>query len=106
MGMLRKMTILFLITGFSLRADWVVGDFPGRADLQGAWLNPVTNKIYLRDLVIIDGETGDTLGMIPGTDTPDFIALNPVTGKIYVAYKDIDTVKVIDAEKDSVIKSI
>ncbi len=79
-------------------------------------VNPQTNRVYITEgdghkVFVIDGTTDNVVGNIElgNTSQQDFfisgIAINPQTNKIYVI-DSIDTIYIIDANLDKVIKSI
>jgi DNA-binding beta-propeller fold protein YncE len=64
-------------------------------------VNPVTNKIYVAnlmtgDVTVIDGVTNDTTNVYLGNATEFALAVNPVTNRVYVTRKGSNKVTMID----------
>jgi YVTN family beta-propeller protein len=72
-------------------------------------VNPVTNKIYVEDIIgshvtLIDGGTGKAVASIPTGGDPSGIAVNPVTNKIYATDDYGDDITVIDGATNATVK--
>src|SRR5713226_1527238 len=73
-------------------------------------VNPVTNKIYITNLVgntvtVIDGAS-NAATTVTVSSSPDAVAVNPVTNKIYVANFGSSNVTVIDGANNNASKQV
>jgi YVTN family beta-propeller protein len=77
-------------------------DVPGLQHPKGLAVNPETHLVYITSgannrLLVLDGQTYETIDNVPVGDQPWGVALNPTTNKLYVANFASGDVYVLDA---------